>query len=261
MSIKYSFLMPYHMRVQQLTNTFRSFLYHDYQDRKDFEVVVMEDVKNLDSKVEHELLLKLADQYGKFFDIRVVTSGSERCFNPSALFNEAAEAAHGKFLILTNPECMHKTNILKGFDEELDKNPDAYIVAACIGADDCLLSVDQMLAADGYWYVHSEIRNIRCHYCAVISKDNYGKVGGFDQTFCKGVCFEDDDWRLSVLKVGIELVSRDDLIVVHQNHSKSKPRRYLELHNINKRYFLAKHGKDADMAENYILTEGMRYEN
>jgi len=234
MSVKYSFLMPYHKRASQLAVTLTSFL-RRYQ-RNDYEILVGEDYKNVLDLEEHCALSKVIGDFSHELNIQTIITGNDICWNPSIAFNELASRAQGRFLVITNPECLHETDVLAGFDEAFEQDSDQYIICAC-------------RIPSRQWYQHSVHRPAKVHFCAALSKEQYNKIGGFDEEYAKGVCFEDDDFRNTIIANDILITQRDDLVVVHQSHCKSKPANYPALHVVNKTYFNRKWGTKAFRAE------------
>lgn len=233
MFVKYSILMPYHMRAQQLSNTLSSFLrlYH----RNDYEVLIGEDHKNVVDQVEHSALLRVIEHFPDL-NIHIIPTGSLSCWNPSSAFNELSYRSAGEYLLITNPECLHETNILAGLDLAFGYDPNQYVVCAC-------------RIPTGQWYQHSVHRPVKVHFCSSLLKSTYISIGGFDEEYIKGVCFEDDDFRNTLINNNILITERDDLVVMHQQHSKSKPQNYGILHARNRDYFNQKWGARAFRAE------------
>ena len=222
--IKYSILMPYHKRAGHLHNTFISFIHH-YRERNDYEVIIVEDIKNTNDYSEHSVLLKEIELFSKEGIVIVyLFAGNIDSWNPSSLFNEAAKRANGKYLIITNPECFHKTDILVGLDEEFKKDSGVYVVCACESVKNCKMFIDNFHKFDGIhhrWYQHSIHRNEMYHFCTAISKKNWEKIGGFDERFSLGVGYDDNDFRDGVIAAKIPIVLRDDLHTIHQWHGKT----------------------------------------
>lgn len=248
MDLKYSILYPYHMRVKQLKNTLDSFRKH-YSNRSDYEVVIIEDKKNYSDLQEHHALENLILEYSDI-KIKLVRGVEYDCCNPAPQFNLGFEHAQGAYLVISNPECVHYSNILSGLDSEFDFDPDLYVVCSCWSVRDPTIDLAKPLPPNGVWYQNSLYRNVGLHFCSALGRDQYGMIGGFDENYGKGMCFEDDDFRNKVLEAGTNLVCCDDLITVHLSHCKSKPANYLALHNINKAYYTAKWGNNALKAEN-----------
>lgn len=248
---KYSLIMPYHKRHLQFRSTLESLIHH-YERREDFEVVLVEDMKNYLDDLEHQELMTVVETYGEVLPIKMVTAGDRNNWNPAPLYNVGADLSQGQYLILTNPECVHQNNILEGLDEEFSRH-DCYVVCACLSTPVSIISAINLPFADGQWYQHSKVRNILCHFCAALSYENYQKMGGFDNNYSMGVCFEDDDFRNRIIQSGLPIVTRDDLVVVHLSHSKSKAPDFSSRHRINQQYFRQIWGANASTAEQQKL--------
>jgi len=222
--MKYSILMPYYDRADQLASTLQSFE-RLYGGRDDFEVFVIEDFKNFRDKVLHNRLLEVLVGHQSLPLVHSVFPMSVT--NPAPLFNWGYSHSNGKYLVLTNPECRHKNDVLSGFDVELDDSGDVYVVVACEGLD-----------KDGNfdrWYQHSKHRNVKYHFCSCISRSSYRKAGGFPGYFYDGLAYDDDAFLLRVEKLGIPIVVRDDIVVQHQWHTKDRIDR--ELLQLNEKRF------------------------
>lgn len=232
-NIKYSFLFPYYDRHIQFTQTLESFL-SLYSGRDDFEVIVVEDAKNVVDPIKHVLLTNLINLFAADMSIKHVRFPLG-IINPSPMFNMAAKLAEGKYLIISSPECRHETDILAGLDYEFSIPPSSYIVCAC-----------QSLKQDGsfhMWYQHSVYRNAKYHFCTAISKELWNIIGGFDEEYQYGYCFDDDDFRDRIIHSGIPVIVRDDLLVSHQYHSKAyRPTNWKILWGKNKKIYEAKFG-------------------
>ena len=131
---KYSFLMPYYDRAKQFKNTINYFK-HFYSDRDDWEIILVEDLKNTEDEKKHSDLLEIIE-YAKDFNITHLNYERADCYNPAEMFNIAAKNAKGDFLIITNPEMLHESNLLSGFDKKLLEKPEDYIVCCCKAVDD-----------------------------------------------------------------------------------------------------------------------------
>ncbi len=217
--MKYSIIMPYYKRVGHLCDTLVSFDHH-YKNRFDYEVVIAEDSKNADYMQEHQDLETLVSDFKDKINIKhfvCVTKAS----NPAPFFNEAADKAEGKILIITNPEGFHKENILRGLDAEFERDMNVYVVCASRNVNGPLniKRFEDFKPELGIWYQHSIHRNAHIHFCSAISKENYDKLGGFDNEFGGGISCEDIDWLERVKRSGFMHVKvRDDLLTYHIAH-------------------------------------------
>lgn len=222
--MKYSIIMPYYDRLAQLGRTLLSFE-HFYANRNDYELVIVEDPKNKDN------VRGLVGSFDKsnwpnsgVLRAQVVVSGFQgECFTPSPLYNAGVTAARGKYVILTNPECLHVKNILAGLDRAFDGGDWTYVVCACQHITKCDLPdgrFEHMTFMPGPWFQHSEHKNKMLNFCTAMSKYDYIRVGGFDERYAEGYAYADDDFRDRVLAAGMRVVLRDDLLVLHQEHKK-----------------------------------------
>ena len=219
--VKYSFIMPYFKRAGQLWNTLKSFE-HFYGDRDDYEVIIVEDIKQVADKNEHDRLLHVIRSV---IPNRIVhiTAGELNQHNPSTLFNKGVRTSNGKYLIITNPECVHTVNILKELDTLYSQREDIYIVCGCLSTQSNNEYVDKYTSFNyipSHWYQHSQYRNSLFHFCASLSRENYFKIGGFDEEFAKGIDFDDNDFRDAIICGGLTPIVRDDLLTVHCVHPK-----------------------------------------
>ncbi len=124
---------------------------------------------------------------------------------------------HGK--VITNPECRHDADILAGLDAIFAANGNAYVVCSCESLDS--------KGRHFMWYQHSQRRNCCYHFCTALTRENWHRVGGFDERYADGIAYDDNDFRESVRAAGLQFVVRDDLKTTHLWH----PKPHLELPN------------------------------
>ena len=216
--IKYSIVFPYIFRSGQLHNTLMSFIHH-YRDRKDYEVIIVEDVKNKEDVSEHALLLKVINSFKDKINIKLVESNFKG-INPAPLFNLGVEHSQGKYVVITNPEGFHYENILKGLDIHFSKR-DGYVVCSCLNITEYEMfskNFADFKFKPHSWYQHTQNRNALFHFCSSMSKENYLKIGGFDERFADGYCYDDDDFRETVKRNNIPFIVDDLLLTLHQAH-------------------------------------------
>jgi glycosyltransferase involved in cell wall biosynthesis len=216
--MKYSIIMPYYNRPE-LRFTLDSYA-GLYKDRKDVEIIIVEDSKNRSSEPFHKKMMKIIDKYSKDLVIRVILDHKES-FNPSSKYNIGAKESKGKVLMLTNPEVPHTLDIFKEIDKENLNN--VYIICSCKAV---YLSEDKGTFKDSsyrfyMWYQHTKSRDVRYHFCTLITKEDYTKVGGFNEAFCAGIAYDDDNFVKRVQKAKLIMLPRDDLVTIHIEHSRS----------------------------------------
>jgi hypothetical protein len=204
--MKYSILMPFIFRHEQLIQTLESFKML-YSDRTDYEIIIVEDYKNVKNVKEHANLLLAINMYKKDIIIKHLQRPEENIWNPAPHFNQASYSAVGEYIVLTNPECKHTTDILGGFDDVFNQINNAYIVCGC-------------QREDGSWIQNHEPRyNGRWHWCNTIRSEIYRAIGGFDEIYAEGFAAEDNDFRNKIEQVAkLPVILRDDLLVIHLAH-------------------------------------------
>lgn len=236
--MKYSILMPYHKRSNLLNVTLLSFDYH-YKNRDDYEVIIIEDFKNFNNKEEHEKLLEVISKYKNV----KLYSPEISSFNPSKLFNYGIDRSNGEYIILTNPEIVHFKNVLDGLDEEFLKNFNNYIICSCQSSFKSKIDInkfEEFQYSSNEWYQHTLYNNRRLHFCSAIKKELIVKIGKFDETYDKGISYDDDDLRNNIINNGINIINRDDLVTVHLEHDRYYQQSQQHLININRNYYLNK---------------------
>jgi hypothetical protein len=220
--LKYSIVIPYISRAPQFHNTLLSFR-HWYGNRRDIEVIVVQDRKNTDADMEQ--ILKFMAQFPELNIRSVMCSIDTR--NPSPHYNQGVDIANGKYIIITNPECFHETDVIGGLDRLHEDN--TYIVCACKYRrsnldfpqkyeDVHFSSTKGIKTGELDWYQHTQHRDLQYHFCSSLSKENYLKIGGFDERYIHGMGYDDLDFITTIRKSDMKIMSRDDLVVVHQYH-------------------------------------------
>lgn len=218
--------MPYYKRAS-LISTLISFLHH-YTNRNDYEVILIEDIRNFESEEHHGKLLEIISDFKNRLNIKYIFDGL-RSYNPSKKFNMGYVASAGQFIVITNPEVFHESNILLGLDKEFSIDPNLYIVCSCKNVqyenqifnrfEDC-----NYRPGLPQWYQHSIEINRLYHFCSAMSREGYKRVGGFDERYCSGIAYDDDCFVARVKANGITIKPVDDLVTIHIDHNRS----YLE---------------------------------
>lgn len=149
------------------------------------------------------------------WSVRVVTLPQKKepmC--PCVPCNIGVSLARGDAVLLTGPEIIHRTPILQGMRAKLGElGPKGYVSAAVWG---------------GWWYCHSRLmppdkavgrapspKGAALHFCAMLHKDFFNEVGGFDEQYRNGAGFDDNDFLWSLDRAGAKFAICDDLIADH----------------------------------------------
>jgi glycosyltransferase involved in cell wall biosynthesis len=236
--MKYSIVMPYYNRPELVytLETYADF----YSSRKDLEIIIVEDCKNYNDKGLHDSLMSLIDKFKDTLDIKVFMD-PKLSYNPSSKYNLGVQEASGEVIMLTSPEIAHTSNILKTIDKEMRQN--LYIVCACkaIFMVERWNKFTECLVKFHMWYQHTKYRNACYHFCSFITKLDYTRIGGFNEEFCAGIAYDDDNFIKRVHRAGLLIVPNDDLISVHVEHSRSydiSPEEYIRLTEVNKKLWM-----------------------
>lgn len=237
MMIKYSFIIPYYKRPQ-LDITLNSYSYF-YNYRKDFEIIIVEDSKNFKSTSDHATLMSIIKKYSSSLNITTIVDPKES-YNPASKYNRGVKKSLGEIIVLTNPEIVHIIDVLSKIDSVNLEN--IYISCACLSVK--LIEKNNNFLLNKYkaiqWYQHSIHRNANYHFCSFILKKNYHLIGGFNEIFCNGIAYEDDNFIKRVQKK-LTIIPRDDLLTYHIEHDRLyslSQAEYFKLLEINKKIWI-----------------------
>jgi glycosyltransferase involved in cell wall biosynthesis len=183
--------------------------YRELYPAADLEVIVVDDGSPTPAKATGEFP----------WPIRIIRLPAKQiALNPCVPINEGVRASSGDFVVLTNPEVVHRSPILGQMLAYLDEfGPRAYIAAACW---------DPIKTR---WYCHSTKMPAaaslgRCktpagagfHFCSMLTKSMYNEVGGFSEQYRKGQAYEDADFLWKLHKARATFHIADDLITEHR---------------------------------------------
>lgn len=138
--------------------------------------------------------------------------------NPCVPINRAVQASTKKLVFLTSPECVHKTPILDKAGQELAASNNYKDVVVCAVRDD----------NENRWLAHSQHYPMHYHYANLMTRQFFDEVGGFDEQYRDGYCFDDPDFVETLDNYGAHWIERDDLIAYHEHvpaASKKDPNR------------------------------------
>lgn len=215
--MKYGILMPYLDRLPQLRMTLVSFRSH-YAHRDDWRAVIMVDRKETKPQEIASMVTALGME-NRCLVFGPIGNGSSN--TPCAEYNQAAAISDADYVLPTNPECLHLTDILGELDKLFAVDPNRYVVCACEAVARVSMPHDDM-AGLAYkhvdWYQHSKHHNPMLNFCTAISRNNYNRIGGFDPAYSGGLGYADNDFINKIKAAGLPLVVRDDMIALHLEH-------------------------------------------
>ena len=204
-------------------NTLDSYL--KYYDPDTIELCVVEDMPRTGEPTAERILKKYPFRY----QYRLVDRRSGAWNNPAPLYNVAASMASHSIIGLTNPENLHMGPVFTHAVSSLRDNE--YLVYACASIDftpKSLSECESLWDKPGYrtelgghsWYIHSKHYPRLLHFMSVMNASDYCSIGGFDEEYENGYCYEDDDFVRRVKKHGMKISIVDDPFVIHQFHSR-----------------------------------------
>jgi GT2 family glycosyltransferase len=229
-----SIVMSYFNRPLQLKRTIISILKSSLY--KDIELIIVDD--DSDSNLRAKNFCFPPQLKVSVIDI----STSERTWNnPCVPFNKGFEQAKGDIVIIQNPEVMHIGDVIEyALKYSTNKN---YLSFCCAGIMDKGFSDSQFstllssTVSDSFkvtnqhknqWYNHPEVRPVGYHFCSAIKRRNLITLGGFDQRFANGFCYDDNEFVTRIKRMGLQLqfVPVNDCYTIHQHHENTKIKRF-----------------------------------
>ena len=244
-----SIVMGYYNRKPQTINTLNYF--ENYKEYN-YEVIIVDD----NSTPEHQLddIIKNYSFPIKYIKITAEEKGNR--INPSVTYNKGFKEAEGERVIIQNPECIHRGNILGYVKTNLTY--DDYIAFSCYNCSSHeltqeLLNNISLINDPSFhvknkftWYNHPVARPVHYHFCAAIMNDNLKLLGGFNEEFAKGHSYDDNEILLSIkqnLNLNIKSIDPNEGgFVIHQWHprdaeSKFTPQQFNIMLNHNKNLY------------------------
>ncbi len=244
-----SIVMGYYNRKPQTINTLNYF--ENYKEYN-YEVIIVDD----NSTPEHQLddIIKNYSFPIKYIKITAEEKGNR--INPSVTYNKGFKEAEGERVIIQNPECIHRGNILGYVKTNLTY--DDYIAFSCYNCSSYeltqeLLNNISLINDPSFhvknkftWYNHPIARPVHYHFCAAIMNDNLKLLGGFNEEFAKGHSYDDNEILLSIkqnLNLNIKSIDPNEGgFVIHQWHprdaeSKFTPQQFNIMLNHNKNLY------------------------
>ena len=231
--MKISIVMTYFKRIKELKNTLHSFRESKHND---FEVIIVDDATG---EGEHDSR-NVVDEFPDL-DIKLIRIDAEDKWWPNTCiaFNIGFDKASGEKIILQNAECFHNGDVISHTANNLKENK--YFTYGCYsltrhvtdlligGTEDIKQKIKNL---DGLpnaifqggmpgtlgWYNHSVHRPNHFHFCAAISAKDLNELGGFDERYAHGLCWEDNEFAERIKKKGMEQIFVDSPFAFHQFH-------------------------------------------
>jgi len=203
-------------------------------DKKDFELVVVDDAERSDLKKlcktyskEHRLQIQYLNIDNSKADVPVTT------FLPIVSNNVGMRIAKGDVVVITGPETLQAEDNLKIAHTMVARKECAYglVYRSNIQFVDYIDSKWDELKDKPFENLFNiagakaDCRTRPPHppsywYLMAVKKEYVEKIGGVDEAFAKGFCAEDDDFSNRMERSGVMPVFEHKMIGIHQDHSR-----------------------------------------
>lgn len=233
---KISIVMTYHNRPYQLLTTLKSIKYYYGSS---VEIIIVDDASD-DGKQASNVLSSVN---GLDVKLTAVDKSQKWWINPCIPFNMGLKLASGDIIMIQNSECIHVGDLI-GYSRS-HINSGSYLTFSCYSLTKgqypkilSLIKLEGQSFMDGVkgiinplvsqqWLNHPQYRPVAYHFTSVITRSDLNIIGGFNEDFADGYCFEDNELLLRIKRLGmsISIIPPEDGFVVHQWHEKSYPMR------------------------------------
>ncbi len=233
-NINISIVMSYYNRLEQLLYTLKQFNNSVYID---FEVIIVNDASSKEHNINE--LIYMFKYPIKLINISNEWKQEKGYLNPCIPYNIAFKHVVGKKVIIQNPECCYVGDLIDYVDKKLDEND--YFAFSCLSLDENITkqmrnifdkTTNNLVKLNGYWYNHPTLNCRNFHFTSAIFKSKLDILGGFDEKYAFGYCYDDDEilFRIKKLGLNVKCISPgDNPFVIHQWH----PSFYMRDPNVN----------------------------
>jgi hypothetical protein len=154
--------------------------------------------------------------------------------NPCVPLNAAVRASTREIIVLTNPEIEHREPVFTGMLELLEQ-PHDYVTVSCRDVSGMWLAGPEVdYSKNGRLPVP---KGSHFHFCAMLTRDLFERVGGFDEGYRNGRACEDNDWLWSLEAAGARFKLAPGTVWHHKT-----PHAYQGTHESNRDRLIAKWG-------------------
>lgn len=230
-----SIVMSFYNRQSQLNKTIESIKKSQIID---YEIIIIDDASTPPLKCPEAKIIRIEPRQ-KWWS------------NPCIPYNIGFAAAQGNKIIIQNPECYHVGDVLAYVEENLKSN--IYITFACyaitaqettefeLGKFPIIYNYPFRFSRErNGWYNHAVYSPTKLHFCSAITKADLKTIGGFSETYARGVAYEDNDFVRKIQRRNMDIKIISDPYVIHQYHppfSYNIPG-WRQMHEKNKRLYM-----------------------
>lgn len=154
--------------------------------------------------------------------------------NPCVPINAAVRASTAGVVVLTNPEIEHRADVFTGMLALL-QDPDDYVTVPCRDVNGMWLAGPQVdYSKNGRLPVPP---GAHFHFCAMLTRELFERVGGFDEGYRHGRSCEDNDWLWSLEAAGARFHTAPGVVWHH-----ATPHAFAGTHASNRERLVGKWG-------------------
>lgn len=205
-----SIILPYWKRREALLLTLSSYV--KYYSKEEVEVIIIDDGGN---DIQEKDFLHIP------IPLRIIHCGDKKVAkNPCIPINIGVKKAKGEIILLTNPEIIHLSRILPVMKNTLKESGETgFVSAACWDVDrQKWLSHTSITPMQNRRMGRENIpKNSSLHFCALMYKSFFKKVGGFHEAYREGQGYEDNDFLWKLDEAGGVFATLDKCVVHHFN--------------------------------------------
>jgi glycosyltransferase involved in cell wall biosynthesis len=168
-----------------------------------------------------------------YIDFVQVRRDNKKWHNPCVNYNLGFRFVRGSKVVIQNSEVCHVGDVLQFvrdhvhdnryyvLDVKASKNYETNEVISNSDVSDTRIFQQEHLFDK--WY-QSASNNRRYHFLAACARETFDKIGGFSYDYSMGSCYDDDDFVLKIMSLGIPIISKfhteTDCLVggIHQFH-------------------------------------------
>ncbi|MHB1952271.1 MAG: glycosyltransferase family 2 protein [Sulfobacillus sp.] len=248
-----SIVMAYFNRKSQVQFTLRTI---SDSIHKNIEVIIVDD-----QSAPQEQLDDCLHNFPEL-DIKYIKIKEKIHINPCVVYNIGFRQVTGDIVVFQNPECCHIGDVLTYLTQNISSldywsfscadmyyphaNELLYQIYECESDSerrDSILQLIEGQCCEEKWRNHPVRRPVAYHFLTAITREGLRKLGGFDERYADGSCFDDAEIieRAKVLGLKVKIVGIDsnEPFVVHQWHSPNHLHIVPELERRNREIFLA----------------------
>jgi hypothetical protein len=215
-----SIVMSYFDRRDLIIKTLQS-IHNSSFDKNKLQIIIVNDCSSSEHSIDD-----LNDIF-KDLNILVININEKTWFNCCIPFNIGFNFIIYDKIIIQNPECYHKGDILDYTYKNLNDNVYLSYASYSLSWDDntknyneiTILNEKYTVACAPGWFNHSIYHPMYYHYCSSITFNNLSKLNGFDERYKDGIAWDDDEFVTRIKNMKLDMKIIDEPFVLHQAHS------------------------------------------